>query len=108
MKFYTSKCFNRGGELIREAVGALLYSKREAILFLKREAVGALTIFIKITLPKGGFAVVDELTYYYRAEQDIENYATYEISVAGYTVAGDGPSEKHLVGKSSYTRGTLI
>ena len=48
---------------------------------------------------KGGSASVDALTYYYKADQGIENYATYEVSVAAFTVAGDGPSETHLVGK---------
>ena len=45
---------------------------------------------------------MDSLTYYYKAEEGIENYATYEVTVAGFTVAGDGPSEKHLVGEFSF------
>ena len=48
---------------------------------------------------KGGSDTVDALTYFYKAEKDIENYATYEVTVAGFTVAGDGPSEKKIVGK---------
>ena len=47
---------------------------------------------------KGGSEVVDALTYYYRAHKDIENYATYQVTVAGFTVAGDGPSEPMDVG----------
>lgn len=41
---------------------------------------------------------VNNLTYYKKVI-GLENYATYAVAVAGFTIAGDGPSEEKLAGK---------
>ena len=41
---------------------------------------------------------VNNLTFYYKVS-GLVNYATYDVTIAGYTIAGEGPSEVKMTGK---------
>ena len=44
---------------------------------------------------------VTNLTYYKKVT-GLLPYAQYDVTVTGFTIAGDGPVEKHEVGKSVF------
>lgn len=40
---------------------------------------------------------VNNLTFFQKVT-GLKNYATYAVTIAGFTIAGDGPSEEKLIG----------
>ena len=79
-----------------------LSSSRRSICLLYKYSQLISTTF----LFQGGELEVKEIRVtnltYYKKVTGLLPYAQYDVTVTGFTIAGDGPVEKHEVGKSVF------